>query len=101
DYFWDVYISPEHDTPKSIVIKTVVSHIPNIAISLGFLTIWENYSIFIAIFLIALVASTIFQRFPAPWAKEQFHAPMTKPGIGGFLRGAGYLEDINKPGNNK
>jgi len=26
---------------------------------------------------------------------------MTKPGIGGFLRGAGYLEDINKSGKNK
>lgn len=95
DYFWDVYVSPEHDTPKSILIKTLVSHIPNMMISLGFLTIWGNYSIFIVIFIIALVASTIFQRFPAPWAKEKFHAPMTKPGIGGFLRGAGYLGDID------
>ncbi len=101
DYFWDVYISPEHDTPRSILIKTIGSHIPNMAISLGFLTIWGNYSIFISIFIIALVASTIFQRFPAPWAKEIFHVPMTKPGIGGFLRGAGYLGDIDKPGKKK
>jgi len=96
DYFWDVYISPEHDTPKSIFIKTIVCHIPNMVISLGFLTIWGNYAIFILIYIVALVASTIFQKFPAPWAKGQFHAPMTKPGISGFLRGSGYLEDKDK-----
>ncbi|MHA2282251.1 MAG: hypothetical protein ACXAC5_15520 [Promethearchaeota archaeon] len=101
DYFWDVYISPEHDTPKSIFIKTIVSHIPNMLISLGFLTIWGNYAIFVLIYVVALVASTIFQKFPAPWAKGQFHAPMTKPGIGGFLRGAGYLGVIDKKNNNK
>jgi hypothetical protein len=100
DYFWDVYVSPEHDTPKSILIKTLVSHIPNMAISLGFLIIWGNYLLFVSIYIIALVASTIFQRFPAPWAKEKFHAPMTKSGIGGLLRGAGYLEDINKSRKN-
>jgi hypothetical protein len=101
DYFWDVYVSPEHDTPKSILIKTLVSHIPNIALSLGFLAIWGNYLIFVMIFIVALVATTIFQRFPAPWAKGQFHAPMTKSGIGGFLRCAGYLEDIDKSSDSK
>ena len=92
DYFWDIYVSPEHDTPKSIIIKTVVCHIPNIAICLGFLTIWNNYSLFIILQTFALVASTIFQKLPAPWAKGDFHAPMTKPGIGGLPRGSGYLE---------
>ena len=101
DYFWDVYVSPEHDTPRSIIIKTIGSHIPNMVISLGFLTIWGNYALFISIFIVALVASTIFQKFPAPWAKGQFHAPMTKPGIGGFLRGAGYLGDIDNHGDIK
>lgn len=96
DYFWDVYVSPEHDTPRSIVIKTGVCHIPNVAITLGFLTIWDNYFIFILFFIIALLASTIFQKFPAPWAKGSFHAPMTKPGIGGLPRGAGYLGEIEK-----
>jgi hypothetical protein len=91
DYFWDIYVSPEHDNPKSIIIKTAVCHIPNVIISLGFLTIWGNYTIYIIFYIFALVASTIFQRFPAPWIKGQFHAPMVKPGIGGFLRASGYL----------
>ena len=91
DYFWDIYVSPEHDTPRSIVIKTIVCHIPNVAISLGFLTIWNNYTIFIIFYIFALVASTIFQKFPPPWAKGEFHAPMIKPGIFGFPHGSGYL----------
>jgi hypothetical protein len=96
DYFWDIYVSPEHDTPKSIIVKTLACHIPNVAISLGFLTIWNNYGIYITFFISALVASTIFQKFPAPWAKGNFHAPMTKPGIAGLPHGAGYLGEINK-----
>lgn len=96
DYFWDIYVSPEHDTPRSIIIKTLLCHIPNVVISLGFLILWNNYAIYVVLFIFALVASTIFQRFPAPWAKGKFHAPMVKPGIGGLPHGAGYLGEINK-----
>ncbi|MHA2123951.1 MAG: hypothetical protein ACXABO_02220 [Promethearchaeota archaeon] len=92
DYFWDVYVSPEHDTYKSIIVKTIVCHIPNLAISLGFLLIWNNYVIFITLFIFALTASSIFQKFPSPWAKGSFHAPMVKPGIFGFPHGAGYSD---------
>ncbi len=93
DYFWDVYVSPEHDNPRSIIIKTAVCHIPNVAICLGFLAIWDNYLIYVATQTLALVASVIFQKFPAPWATGKFHAPMAKPGIGGFPHGAGYTGD--------
>ena len=96
NYFWDIYVSPEHDTPRSIIVKTAVCHIPNVAICLGFLTIWNNYAIYIAIQTFALLASTIFQKFPAPWAKGHFHAPMVKPGIGGYPRGTGYIGEIDK-----
>jgi hypothetical protein len=92
DYFWDIYVSPEHDTPKSIKIKILVCHIPNIAICLGFLTIWNNYAMFIILQTFALIASAIFQKFPSPWAKGEFHAPMVKPGIFGRPRGKGYVE---------
>ena len=91
-YFWDIYVSPEHDTPKSILIKTFVCHTPNVLIGLGFLTIWGNYSIFIIIFIIALISSTVSQKFPAPWAKGNFHAPMVKKGIFGLPYGSGYEE---------
>ncbi len=91
-YFLDIYVLPEHDTPKSILIKTFTCHMPNVLISLGFLTIWGNYAIFMLIFIIALISSTISQRFPAPWAKGNFHAPMVKPGIFGLPLGTGYEE---------
>jgi len=91
DYFWDVYVSPEHDTPKSIIIKTAICHIPNIVICLGFLITWNNYIVFILLQTFALIASTIFQKFPAPWAKGKFNAPMVKQGIFGFPHGSGYL----------
>jgi len=91
-YFWDIYVSPEHDTPKSILVKTFACHLPNGAISLAFLTIWGNYVIFIFIFIIALVSSSIAQKFPAPWAKGNFHAPMVKSGIFGLPYGSGYEE---------
>ncbi len=91
-YFWDIYISPEHDTPRSILIKTFACHLPNVLLSLGFLAIWGNYAIFISLFIIALVSSTISQRFPAPWAKGKFQAPMVKTGILGYPYGSGYIE---------
>lgn len=94
DYFWDIYVSPEHDTPRSIKIKTLVCHIPNVAICLGFLVIYQNYLIYVLIQTFALIASTIFQKFPAPWTKEEFHAPMTKPGLFGLPHGAGYLDKL-------
>ncbi len=95
DYFWDIYVSPEHDTLRSIKIKTLFSHIPNVAICLLFLVMFENYLIFVIAQTFALIASSIFQKFPAPWAKGKFHAPMTKPGILGFPHGAGYNEKSN------
>ncbi len=93
DYFWDVYVSPEHDTPRSIIIKTYVCHIPNVALTLGFLTIWNNYAIYIVFNIFALVATTIFQKFPAPWVKGSFHAPMVKSGIFRFFRGTGFIKE--------
>ncbi len=91
-YFWDIYVSPEHDTPRSIMVKTIVCHLPNVTISLGYLTLWGNYMLFILIFIVALVSSAIAQKFPAPWAKGIFHAPMIKKGIFGLPYGSGYEE---------
>jgi len=96
DYFWDIRVSPEHDTPRSIMIKTFVSHVPNMAICLLFLSFYNNYLIYVATQTFALIATSIFLKFPAPWAKGDFHAPMVKPGLFGFPRGAGYLGEIDK-----
>ena len=90
DYWWDLYISPEHDSPKSIIVKTAVCHIPNVAICLAFLNQYDNYALFVFWQTLALVAASIFQKFPAPWAQGTFDAPMTQPGLMGMPRGLGY-----------
>jgi hypothetical protein len=96
DYFWDIRVSPEHDTPRSIKIKTFVSHLPNVAICLLFLSIFNNYLLFVATQTFALIATSVSQKFPSPWAKENFHSPMIKPGLFGFPRGAGYQENVKE-----
>jgi hypothetical protein len=99
DYFWDVYVSPEHDTPWSIKMKTMVSHIPNVALCLLFLVIYNNYLLYVLTQMFGLMAAAIFQKFPAPWAKGKFHAPMSKPGMFGMPHGSGYLgEDVDQKG---
>jgi hypothetical protein len=51
--------------------------------------------------MFALLASTIFQKFPAPWAKGNFHAPMVKSGLFGLPHGAGYLKELDKDDEKK
>ena len=93
DLFWDVYVSPEHDTPRSIRLKILVAHVPNVTLALTFLVIWNNYLLFVLIETVALVSATVFQRFPAPWAIEPIDAPDTEPGLLGLPHAAGFQGD--------
>ena len=95
DYWWDVYISPEHDSPRSIIVKTAACHIPNVALCLAFLCRYDNYAMFVGFQTLALVAAAIYQHFPTPWAQGTFDAPMTQPGLFGLPRGMGYKEEID------
>jgi len=67
--YWDHYIAPEHDTPMTQVIKATCCHIPNLIIMLTYLTIYENYLIFVLAQVIACTSAGIGMRFPAPWAE--------------------------------
>jgi hypothetical protein len=94
DMYWDVYISPEHDSPKSIRIKTLCTHIPNVTLCLLFLAIYGNYAIFIALQTLALVGCSIFMRMPAPWSREQTPpARRARSIFFGLPRCGGYLSD--------
>lgn len=94
DMYWDVYISPEHDSPKSIRIKTIFTHIPNVTLCLIFLAIYGNYAIFIALQTLALVGCSIFMRMPAPWSREKTPpARRTRSIFFGLPRCGGYLPD--------
>jgi len=66
--YWDHYIAPEHDTPMTQKIKALGCHIPNLAIGLTHLTLYENYFIFVSTQVIACMSAAIGMRFPGPWA---------------------------------
>jgi hypothetical protein len=65
--YWDHYIAPEHDTPMTQKIKALGCHIPNMAIALTYLTLHENYLIFVSAQVIACMSAAIGMRYPAPW----------------------------------
>lgn len=67
--YWDHYIAPEHDTPMTQVIKASCCHIPNLSLLLTYLTLYENYLIFVLAQVVACVSAGVGMRFPSPWAK--------------------------------
>ena len=94
DMYWDIYISPEHDSPKSIKIKTFCTHIPNVTLCLIFLAYHGNYVIFIALQTLALIGCSVNMRMPAPWSKESTPAARREPSIfWGLPRCGGYISD--------
>lgn len=67
--YWDHYIAPEHDTPMTQKIKALGCHIPNLALTLTWLSNYENYLLFVGAQVLACVSAAIGMRYPAPWAR--------------------------------
>jgi hypothetical protein len=91
DLYWDVYVVPEHDTPRSLKLKVVCSHIPYMTLCLTYLAIYDNQWIFSLLFTLALTGAAVFLRFPPWWEKEDVVAPRTTPGLFGLPHAAGYI----------
>lgn len=91
DFYWDLYIAPEHDTPFSIVLKTALLHIPQTSLCTLYLAIFSNVWILIGLQTIALLAAAIFMRLPPWWSKETTPPARHHPFMFGLARGGGYL----------
>lgn len=91
DLYWDVWVVPEHDTPRSLKLKVICSHVPNMTICLTYLAIYNNQWIFLMLQTMALTGAAIFLRFPPWWEKEDVVAPRTEPGLLGLPHAAGYI----------
>ena len=92
DMYWDIYISPEHDTAFSIALKVPATHIPNVTLALTFFALYENHVIFIALQCLALVGCSIAMRMPAPWSKARTPAARQGPSLfWGLPRCVGYV----------
>lgn len=93
DMYWDVYVSPEHDTPESISSKVPRTHIPNMTLCLTWFAVYQNYWLFIGLQTLALTAATFGMRMPAPWSREHTPAARRVTGLFGLPRAGGYLKD--------
>jgi hypothetical protein len=94
DMYWDIYISPEHDSPKSIKMKVPLTHVPNVTLCLIFFAIYNNYAIFIALQTLALVGCSVNLRMPAPWSKEKTPPARRETSMfWGLPRASGYISD--------
>jgi hypothetical protein len=93
DMYWDVYVSPEHDSPESIKKKVPRTHIPNMTLCLTYFAVYQNYWIFIGLQTIALLAASYGMRMPAPWCKEVTPPARRVSGLLGLPRAGGYVGD--------
>jgi hypothetical protein len=92
DMYWDIYISPEHDNPKSIKLKVPLTHVPNVTLSLIFFILHQNYALFIALQTLALLGASIHMRMPAPWSKDKTPAARRETSMfWGLPRCGGYI----------
>ncbi len=91
DYYWDVYISPEHDSPWSIKLKVITTHVPNITTCLIFFGIYQNYTIFVILQTCALLGASLAMRMPPPWSRQITPPATRSPGMLGFIRASGYI----------
>ena len=88
--FWDIYIAPEHDTVRTMRIKALGCHIPNLTLCLTYLAYYENWAIFAALQTSAFISASWGMRFPAPWAPaSEIDAPRYAV-MGGLERASGY-----------
>jgi hypothetical protein len=97
DLFWDVWVTPEHDTPSTIRTKVFACHIPNVTVTLTYLVLFDNVLVFVGLQTLALCSAAVAMRFPAWHERRSVLAPTTGPGPFGLLRASGYETDDPHP----
>jgi hypothetical protein len=83
-YYWNVYVLPEIDTPWSLKMKTFACNIPNVMITLTYLIFWRNAGFFVIFQTIAMLGCALRIRFPSPWTTRKIEGATCKRGIFGF-----------------
>ena len=90
DMYWDLYVTPEHDTQWSLSAKTIGTHIPQITLCLIYLTLFNNYVILIGLQMLALVGASVCMRLAPWWSKEATPPARRQPFVFGTARAGGY-----------
>ena len=66
-FYWDLYVSPDHNIYEWNMKKVMFAHNPTLILSLIFLVIWGDIWVYMLWPAFALFACAVAQRFPAPW----------------------------------
>jgi hypothetical protein len=64
--WWDRLVAPPHNKPEWNLRKVLLCHVPNLAVTLAFLTAYGDGAVFVTFQVVALVGSALFMRFPRP-----------------------------------
>lgn len=64
--YWDLKVAPEHNIEEWNLRKVLVAHAPFLVLSISHYALFGNVMLFVAWQVIALTASTLVMRFPAP-----------------------------------
>lgn len=89
-YFWGVYVTPEHDTPRSNRTKVARCHIPHLVFSLLFFALFGNGLLFVLMQMLALSITSVAMRMPVWWERSPQLTATTKPGLIGLPRTHGW-----------
>lgn len=68
-FYWDRYVSPDHNIYEWNMKKVGLAHNPNLIFSLIYLVVWGDLWIYFMWPAFALFACAFAQKFPAPWDK--------------------------------
>jgi hypothetical protein len=66
-FYWDLYVSPDHNIYEWNIKKVMFAHNPTLILSLGFLALWGDIWVYMFWPAFAIFSCAIAQRFPAPW----------------------------------
>ena len=101
DLVWDVWVSPEHDTPQAKKDKVPRTHVPNMTLCLAHFALFGNYWIFVGWQTIALTAASFGMRMPPPWSKEPALPSRREPGLFGLPHAVGFIDETESEGSSQ
>ncbi len=68
--YWDIHVAPEHNIPAWNKWKVLCVHVPNLIITLTYLSLHGSAALFVSFQTLSLVSSTIYMRFPPFWSDQ-------------------------------
>lgn len=65
--YWDIRVAPDHNVREWNLRKVLLAHAPFLILTLLHYALTANVYVFVGAHALALMASSLVMRFPAPW----------------------------------